>query len=437
MNTRIVEWSARHSLPAIEALVQDGRAHSGIYTDPGIFELELQRIFGHSWLFIGHASEVPAKGDYRMRKMGRAPVLMVRGDDGAIRVLMNRCRHRGSQVCETEAGNTKIFRCWYHGWTYDNTGKLAVVSAPAGYGAAFRREEMGLTAAPRVSEYRGLVFASLAADGPSLDEHLGRAKAVIDLLIDASPAGEILVDAGMHKTVYRGNWKLVGMDGYHPNYVHASVVAAWKRNAESGIGATHREDPFVDEARSATRDLGNGHVMLDFRAQRLAHYEAHCAFLRKIPGGDAYIAAMHRAYGEERARLLISASGDPHVGVFPNLQLIGNQVRIVNPVAVDETEVMMLAVRLGGVTEEMNAARLRAHESFYGPAGAGSPDDAEIFERVQRGLMAGVEPWVELSRGMERETVDADGSIVGRITDEVTQRGQLRRWRELMTGAPA
>jgi phenylpropionate dioxygenase-like ring-hydroxylating dioxygenase large terminal subunit len=432
MNIQTEAWAAHRGPPEIGGLVQDARVHSAIYTDPALFELELSRIFGRAWLLIGHSSEVRASGDYRLRKMGRASVIMVRGEDGKVRVLMNRCRHRGSQVCESEAGNAKVFRCWYHGWTYDSSGKLVVVSAPAGYGADFRREDMGLTAAPRVDEYRGFVFASLSPQGLSLDESLGRAKAIIDLLIDASPTGEIFVDGGIHKTLYRGNWKLVGMDGYHPNFVHASVVQAWKRNAESGLAATHREDPFVDEARTVTRDLGNGHVMLDFRKHRIAHYDAHCAFMRKIPGGDAYITDMHRAHGEERARLLISLSGDPHVGIFPNMQLIHNQVRIVNPLRVDETEVVMIAVRLGGVSDEMNAARLRTHESFYGPAGAGSPDDAEIFERVQRGLMAEVDPWIELSRGMERESVDADGSIVGKITDEVTQRGQIRRWRELM-----
>ncbi len=432
MNLHAMEWAENRSQPAIDALVREGRAHSAIYTDPGIFELELKRIFGRSWLFIGHVSEVPAAGDYRMRKMGRASVLLVRGEDGRVRVLMNRCRHRGSQVCESESGNSKMFRCWFHGWTYENTGKLSVVEAPAGYGAGFRREEMGLTPAPRSAEYRGFVFASLAAEGPSLPEFLGHAAPIIDLLVDASPAGEILVDGGTHKTVYQGNWKFIGMDGYHPNVVHASVVAAWKRNAEFGTGVTHREDPFVDEARSLTRDLGNGHVMLDFREQRLHHYEAHQAFLRNTPGGERYIADMRRAYGEARARLLIALSGDPHVGVFPNLQLINNQVRIVNPIAVDKTEVNMIAVRLGGVSDEMNIARLRQHESFYGPAGGGSPDDAEIFERVQRGLLADVDPWVDLSRGMERETLGADGTVVGRITDEVTQRGQLRHWRDLM-----
>jgi len=417
----------------LSALVQDGRVHSRIYTDPAIFEEELRRIFYRTWVYIGHTSEVPEAGEYRVRRIGRQPVIMVRGADGAVRVLMNRCRHRGSVVCEKERGQTKYFRCWYHGWIYDTTGKLVEVTGREAYGPDFKLEAMGLAPAPRMDDYRGFVFASLAPEGESLRDFLAHAAEMIDFLVDASPVGEIAVDAGVSKTIYKGNWKLVGMDGYHPNFVHASVITAWKRDADSGMGATHREDPFDDKALSRTRDLGNGHCMLDMRQQRMKNYQEYESFVRKIPGGEEYIRTMLSKHGEARGRLLIVLAGDPHVGVFPNMQIINNQIRIINPIAADQSEVLMYVVRLKGVSDAFNEVRLRQHESFYGAAGSGSPDDAEIFERAQRGMLADVEPWVELSRGMEREVVDQDGTIVGLITDEVTQRGQARRWRELMT----
>lgn len=419
----------------IRSLVQDGRVHSRIYTDQAIFELEIERIFHSSWVYVGHESEVRKPGDYQARLLGRTPVLMVRGKDHQVRVLVNRCRHRGALVVENESGNTRMLRCWYHGWTYDLTGALAEVTAPAGYGPEFRREDMGLSPLPRVDSYRGFIFASLKPQGESLQEFLGAAAGQFDMLVDASPTSEILVDAGQNKTEYRGNWKLVGMDGYHPDYVHASVVASWARNSESGIGAMHRENPFDDAALTRTRDYGHGHAMLDFRAQRLKSYKKHAEFLAKIPGGSKYIEDMHKAHGD-RAELLLSLAGDPHLGIFPNLQLIGNQVRIITPIAPGVTQVTMQMVRLGGVSDEINTLRVRQHESFYGPAGSGSPDDAEIFERVQSGMAAEVNPWIEISRGMHREEVDAaDGSIVGRITDEVPQRGQMKFWLQLMTQA--
>ncbi|MBF6571430.1 MAG: Rieske 2Fe-2S domain-containing protein [Candidatus Binataceae bacterium] len=422
------------SIERLQGLVQRGRVHSSIYTDPAIFELEMTQIFYRSWVYIGHASEVAAPGDFRLRTIGRQPVILVRGNDGVVRVLMNRCRHRGAVVCETESGREKVFRCWFHGWTYDNTGKLLSVTAPEGYGEDFSVEEHSLTPAPRVEMYRDFVFASLSPQGPALVDYLARATSMIDLLVDASPHRQIDVSAGCHKTVYNGNWKLVGMDGYHPNFVHASVIAMWQRKADSGMGATHRSDPFDGKAATYVRDLGNGHAMLDLRQHRLDHYPDYAKFLASTPGGKEYMEAMFARDDEERARTLLAIAGDPHVGVYPNMQLIHNQIRIINPISPTQTEVIMFPVLLKGVSPEINALRLRQHESFYGPASSGSPDDGEIFERVQRGMLAQVEPWIDISRGLSREFVDSDGSIVANVTDEVPQRAQMRQWLALMTG---
>lgn len=433
MNQPLLHHSTQLRAPDMGALVRDGSVHSSAFTDQAVFNLEMDRIFHRTWLYIGHTSEIPKAGDYRTRLMGRQPVVMMRGVDGEVRVLMNRCRHRGSVICESDSGNTKHLRCWYHGWVYDSMGRLVEVPAREAYGPEFSEEKMSLSMPARTEEYRGFIFASLSDSVPSLIEHLGHAAPMIDLMVDASPQGSISVTAGVHKTVYRGNWKLIGMDGYHVHYVHASVIAAWDRNKESGLGATHRGDPFDDASASRTRDLGNGHAMLDLTTHRLSHYEQFTKMLHGVLGGTEYLDAMYARHGDERAKLLIALAGDPHVGLFPNLQLINNQVRIINPLGPDESEVLMFPVLLDGVSAEMNALRIRQHESFYGPAGAGSPDDAEIFERVQRGLAAQVDPWVEISRGMNREARQADGTIVGLITDEVTQRGQMRRWLELMT----
>jgi phenylpropionate dioxygenase-like ring-hydroxylating dioxygenase large terminal subunit len=419
-------------------LVENGRVHSDVYTSEEIFRLEIEHIFHRSWLYIGHESEIPNAGDYRLRTMGTQPVIMVRGHDGVVRVLVNRCRHRGATVCQTEQGRVDRFRCAYHGWTYETTGKLAHVTGPEGYGPEFRTEDFGLTPLPHVDQYRSFVFASLAPAAPSLRDHLGLAATMMDFAVDASPVGELLVDGGVYKTVYNGNWKFVGMDGYHPNFTHASVMAA--RRQKKAVGKRHEEyryESFDDRSEAVTRDLGNGHATLDMRAFRAARIDEFLDEMRKRPGGDEYVAAMRAAYGEERGDLLVAMAGDPHLGVFPNLQLINDQIRLIRPIAADKTEVLMFAVRLQGVSKAINEARVRSQEFFFGPAGAGSPDDTEMFERLQRGMMAKVEPWVDLSRGLGRERVDVDGSVVGRISDEVPQRAQMKRWRALMAGASA
>ena len=418
-----------------DGLVRPGWIHSALFTDEEIFKLEMERIFHSGWVYIGHVSEIPLPGEFRRRQMGRQPVILVRGQDGEVRVLLNRCRHRGAIVCEVDAGREKHFRCWYHGWTYANSGELVSVSGPDGYGSSFAKEEHSLISAARIEQYRGFVFASLNANVEKLSDYLGAAARVIDLLVDAAPGGELRVRAGSNRTVYRGNWKQVGMDGYHPMYVHASVLSTWERHAESGegLGATHSANPFDFDSISETRDFGHGHTMLDFRKHRLIHSDKILSILERTKGGHQYIEALHKEHDSESAQMLIAMAGDPHVGIFPNLQLINNQIRIVNPISVDQTEVIMFPVLFENVSDEINAMRLRQHESFYGPAGSGSTDDAEIFERVQLGLNAVVEPWIDISRGMEREWLDSDGTIVGHVTDEVPQRGQMRQWLRMMS----
>jgi len=79
--------------------VRDDRIHASLYTDPRIFEDELEQIFYRGWIFIGHDSEIPRTGDFITRSIGTQPVIMVRGKDGGIAVLVNRCMHRGTMLC--------------------------------------------------------------------------------------------------------------------------------------------------------------------------------------------------------------------------------------------------------------------------------------------------------------------------------------------------
>ncbi len=413
-------------------LVAEGRAHGVIYTSEDIFELEMERIFHSSWVYLGHHSEIPNPGDYQVRQIGQQSVIMVRGEDGQVRALMNRCRHRGMAVCEADAGNSKFFRCWYHGWVYGSDGTLLDVTKENGYDESFNKTDLSLTPAPWSADYRGFHFVSLSDPGITVDDYLGSARRYIDPFLDASPEGEIEVLAGVNRTKYFGNWKFVGMDGYHPHFTHKSVLDMWNRDDAENLGSTHRGDPFADDSGNLTRDMGNGHVMLDFFAGRQQHYADYLQQLTAKPGGTEYVSAMNKAHGEEKAREQIIWAGDPHVGIYPNMQLINVQIRIIRPISANETEVLMFPTLLKGVPEQINATRLRTHESFYGPAGAGAPDDAELFERNQTGLKNTVDPWIILGRGLNRQYRDANNDLVGLISDEVTQRGQLQAWSKLM-----
>jgi phenylpropionate dioxygenase-like ring-hydroxylating dioxygenase large terminal subunit len=413
------------------ALVKEDRVHGSVYTDLNIFEEELDKIFYRGWVYVGHASEIPQPGDFRVTTIGRQSVIMVRDDDGQVQLLMNRCAHRANAVCQVERGNTKKFRCAYHGWTYRNNGDLLGVTYQDRYGAWFRKEDFGLRKAPRMAMYRGFVFGSLSPVGVTLDEHLGQpVKEQLDLFIDLSPEGELDVTAGVHKYGYRANWKFQienSMDGYHPNFVHQTFFANIQRR--SGAKLT---DLFNSNSNSYARDLGNGHVMLDYRPYNRANQRRMQEVLPTRPGGQAYLDAMINRHGQERAEEILTAGGT-HILVFPNLVLIGVHIRVIRPVTIDQTEVFLYPTLLKGVPAEVNAARLRGHESFYGPAGGGATDDLEMFERNQIGLSAQVDPWLVLGRGLHQERQDVDGTLVGQITDELTQRGIWRQWKKVMT----
>jgi fatty-acyl-CoA synthase len=117
-------------------LIRPEHVHGSLYTHPAIFEAELGKIWYRTWVYVGHASEVPEPNDYIMKSIGPEPVIMARDQDGNINLLLNRCAHRGNQVCLTEKGNAGMFVCPYHGWGYRNTGELrgfSVSRRHAGY----------------------------------------------------------------------------------------------------------------------------------------------------------------------------------------------------------------------------------------------------------------------------------------------------------------
>ncbi|MDE0334894.1 MAG: Rieske 2Fe-2S domain-containing protein, partial [Defluviicoccus sp.] len=181
----------------IAALVEPDRVHRKAYVDPGIFDLEMERIFERLWIYIGHESQVKNPGDYYLARVGRQPMLMTRDLNGEINVLYNRCPHRGAQICSARKGNAgKLFRCSYHAWMFELDGRLDSVPGAKGYeGTRFDPNDPAfhLRKAPRAENYRGFWFASLAGDGPDLETHLGRSRLALDQLVDRSPDGEIEV----------------------------------------------------------------------------------------------------------------------------------------------------------------------------------------------------------------------------------------------------
>ncbi|MGY3607378.1 aromatic ring-hydroxylating dioxygenase subunit alpha [Bradyrhizobium sp. Leo121] len=410
--------------PDYRTLIEPTRVRSVVYHDPQIFEQELERIWHRTWVYVGHISEVPNKNDYVTKSIGSTPVLMVHDRDGKISLLLNKCPHRGNQLCAYRQGNRGTFTCPYHSWTFANTGDLIGYAYADGYGDA-DKSGFSLGRVPRVGIYRGFVFGSFANEGPSLEEHLGGATASIDQLLENSPEGELELTAGFLQHRTKANWKFMlenETDGYHPAFVHGSVFQV----TDSGIGKL-----YGPQSTALTRDFGNGHTEFDLRPEWRRIGKPLEWFGTSETRFPQYVKAMEQAYGAERARRIM-IDGTPHIMIFPNLFIAEIQLFVLQPIAVDETIQHVTALQFKGAPELNRRLRQQTMGSV-GPAGLLLADDTEMYERNHRGAVINDPEWVTLTRGLHRERRDENGYLVGHSTDEVPQRAIWRHYTELMT----
>lgn len=424
-------------LSDLSRLVDDARVHRSLYSDPDIFALEMKRIFGASWLLVGHESQIPNNGDYVTTVLGLQPVVMVRHTDGDVYVVYNSCGHRGAIVCNEDQGNTKLFQCAYHAWTFKTNGDLDAIAMPRGYGVAFDScdPSLGMQRLPRVASYGGFIFASQSRDGPDLKEWLGGASSSIDEILARSPTGEIELTAGMHRYLYRGNWKLQlenVVDMYHVPFSHESTVS------RSGKQFGRRPG---EKAASEISSKGRAAVRWEERtawgAARYGHsYTGHQPVAESLPDTDLfreYMAALEERHGASKAMEVLQPTRH-NTAYFPNfsLQALNMHVRVIQPISVDRTEVRVYPIRLKGAPAEMNNGFVRHLNITHSAASLIQTDDLECFRRCQDGGRAQNSEWVWFARGAETDQFLPNGDVTNRGTVETPQRAMYRAWRSYM-----
>ena len=404
-------------------LIRPTQVHGSLYTDAAIFQAELEKIWYRGWVYVGHSSEVPGADDFVMKSIGPEPVVMTRDRSGQIHLLHNRCPHRGNRVVMADHGRSRSFTCPYHGWTFENDGRLRGFPFADGY-EGVDRSTLGLGKVARVATYKGFVFGSMADAGISLAEHLGAAAQAIDALCLTSPEGEVEVTAGYLKHKVRSNWKFLvenETDGYHPSFVHASIFQV----AQSGIGGL-----YSAQSSAVSRYFGDGHSENDLRPEFRQRDVPMSWFNTTADRLPDYTARMQAAYGPERARQIM-IEGTPHIMIYPNLFIAEIQLFVIQPLSVNETVQHVTALQFKGAPDLNRRLRQQTMGSV-GPAGFLLADDAEMYERTQLGVQARRPEWLFLGRGQHRERVDAQGHLIGDATDETPSRGIWRHYRSLM-----
>jgi phenylpropionate dioxygenase-like ring-hydroxylating dioxygenase large terminal subunit len=414
------------------ALVKDDRVHTALYKDGAIFDEEMERIFKNTWIWVGHESELPSANTFKKSFVGNQPVIVTRDKAGVIRTLLNRCRHRAASVCEKKQGKQSVFVCPYHGWSYDIDGGLRKVPYADGYPEGMDREEFGLIRL-RTEVYQGMIFATFKQDIEPLVEFLGPARKWMDLFMKQGAGFGIKV-LGEHKFRFPGNWKIQlenTTDAYHFPIVHKTFLDSLDADTENIFD--------VIGSGGWVEDLGNGHsvmVMIPDLIDLDDNLDA------PIPDRFAELAEELRAEGHDDAavRKIVRAVGGTgfNLNLFPNVACSMAFFRVLRPVGVAETEIQHVAIGMGTGKDipspAGNRARLRLHEHFQGPMGFGTPDDAEGWERVQRGARAGDDLWIMLNRGSDApEGRPEAGHNAGDASSEVGMRAAYQQWKRMMT----
>lgn len=401
------------------------RVNRRAFTDPSVLEAERLAVFDRSWIYAGHESEIPEPGDFRARDVAGRPVILARGGDGEVRVLLNTCTHRGTLVCRETAGNTKTFQCPYHAWTFSNQGDLIGIPREEAYSGGFDRRDLALATAPRMESYRGFIFISFNPEVAELVDYLAGARDYLDLVCDQSEVGMEIV-SGTQSYCMRANWKLLvenSIDGYHAPITHQRYVEFLY---ETGVDRGYIQNRWTGQGL----DLGNGHSVIvnePMGGRPIAHWTPMFGEAKK-----AELTAMREKlterFGEERAHRIAQTSRN--LFIFPNLiinDIMAITIRTFFPTTPDYMDITAWALAPMDESEDNRHLRLDNFLTFLGPGGFATPDDVDMLEGCQKGFANREVGWSDISRGMHR---DAPWS-----NDELQIRTFWRQWHELILQA--
>lgn len=427
---------------AVAALVQQHQVHRDTYIDQEIYDLEMKHLFANTWVFVGHDSQVPTKGDYITTQIGDQPVIMVRHSDGEVYVLHNRCPHKGTKIAIDRAGNTgKFFRCPYHAWSFKTNGCLLAIPLKKGYAdTGFDESEAnrGLEPVGDVTNYRGFVFARLAKDGIGFDDFFGGALSSFDNMVDRAPEGRLEVAGPPLRYVHNCNWKMLvdnQTDTCHPMVAHESSAGTAVKLFEEANWPADKPKPmameiiapfmspyeFFEEMGIRTWPNGHGHTGV--------HHSIHSDYSQSPDYWDAMVAA----HGRERASEILGENRHNTV-YFPNIMIKGpvQQLRNFIPLGPDRTLVESYIYRLVGAPDYLLERTVMYNRLINAPTSMVGHDDLEMYERAQEGLHSDGLEWINIQRLWHGDE-DYSDEAVENGTTERQMRNQFDAWKRFIT----
>jgi salicylate 5-hydroxylase large subunit len=419
-----------------------------VYTDAQLHKRELDRIFyGKHWCYVGLEIEIPNTGDYKLSFVGERQVIMVRdrvapkdrATDSGVRVVENRCAHRGVRFCQEPVGTARSFVCPYHQWTYKLNGDLVGLPFKDGYKEedctnggmpeGFDLKDHGLTKL-RVAVLHGLVFATFSADTEPLEDYLGpNVMPWINRIFSnaATKAPRKLTLLGYNRQRIPGNWKLMMeniKDPYHPGLLHTWFVTF-------GLWRADQKSRMVMDAH------GRHAIMLSRRndgGQNKAVTEGVTSFKADMSLADDRVLDV-----VPEAWWTIPDPQDESVHITPTVTMITLFPSVIIQQQVNSLSTRHIVPRGNGEfdfvwthfgfdddTPEMTRRRLR-QGNLFGPAGFVSADDGEVIEFSQQGY--------DQADPDSRTLCEMDGTHTDMTEHMVTEtliRSMYAYWRKVM-----
>lgn len=423
--------------PDLATLVraEQGLISRRIFADPEIFNLEVERIFGKSWFFIGHESEIARPGDIVARQCGIDPVILLRDEQGVVRAFLNSCRHRGMRLCRVDREHATTLKCPYHGWAYSTSGALLAASSEDHYGEGeLEKEQLGLIPVTKLGIYRGLVFGSWDATAPSLEQWLGDMRWYMDIIFGRT--GEIEFVGVPQVWEVECSWKFATdnfTDNFHVYWAHQSLVE---------LGMLPSDPDFASHGHMVT--LQNGHIL---------------HFVAGQPGVDTYQGlglpkALWPRFKEnlDPAQVQIAQKHAYSAGtMWPNfhwLQLVtaGDtrsepcgilNLRLEIPISPTRTRMYSWFAIDKAAPPEYRKHSYETYVRTFGPAGIFDQDDMENWEECTAAAMGPAAKRYTLHHkmGLERpqdRTWPGPGIAYADSYGEMTQRAWYAEWLRCM-----
>ncbi len=408
-----------------------------IFVNDDIYQQEQEQVFARSWLLVGHESQVPKPGDYFVSCMGEESVILCRDREGHIHVFLNSCRHRGMKVCRYDEGNTPVFTCPYHGWSYATDGQLVGVPFfKDAYHEELDKSQWGLVEVAQLANYKGSIWATWDASAPSFADYMGGMTFYLDHLLDArdgSEGGSEII-GGVQKWIMPCNWKFPSEnfagDGAH-NISHRSVDMV-------GIGPSgqgRRDDAEFARARRVHFSFpGRGHAASgDLYIEDIPYVPTY----QNTPTVEAYF---KHVFEERKRRLGETSRYLAIVGTtFPNMSYLARQPRSIavwNPRGPHHTEAWRWFLVDKDMPDEVREILRHYYIRYSGPGGMTEQDDMENWgyaHSASRGVIARRYPY-NYQMGLGAKKIDVGlhvTSPVQRITED-NARGFYLRWDQMM-----